>query len=130
MPICSHGCLDGFGILHSKLLNFVLNVLSLADEGALLKLLDLKSKEILQLTHHRHLEFLYHYPTKFFTTIFVGRPKYNIININLTYKQVFCNCFSEESRISISNFEAISDKKVSQAFIPCSRGLLEPIKRL
>jgi hypothetical protein len=55
MPICSHGCLDGFGILHSKLLKYILNVLSLADEGALLELLDLKSKEILQLPHHRHL---------------------------------------------------------------------------
>jgi hypothetical protein len=67
MPICSHGCLDGFGILHSKLLENILNILSLANEGALLELLDLKSKEILQLPHHRHLEFLYHYPTKFFT---------------------------------------------------------------
>jgi hypothetical protein len=67
MPISSHGCLDGFGILHSKLLKNVLNVLSLADEGAPLELLDLKSKEILQLPHHRHLEFLYHDPTKLFT---------------------------------------------------------------
>jgi hypothetical protein len=46
MPICSHGCLDGSDILHSKFLKYVLNVLSLADEGALLELLDLKSKEI------------------------------------------------------------------------------------
>jgi hypothetical protein len=60
MPICSHGFHDGFAILHPKLLKYVLNVLSLADEGALLELLDLKSKEILQLPHHRHLEFLYH----------------------------------------------------------------------
>jgi hypothetical protein len=45
MPIGSHGCLDGFAILHSKLLKHVINVLSLADEGALLELLDLKSKE-------------------------------------------------------------------------------------
>jgi hypothetical protein len=67
MPICSHRCLDGFGILHSKLLEYALNVLSLADEGALLELLDLKSKEILQLPHHRHPDFLYHYPTKLFT---------------------------------------------------------------
>jgi hypothetical protein len=67
MPISSHGCLDGFGIPHSKLLKNVLNVLSLADEGAPLELLDLKSKEILQLPHHRHLEFLYHDPTKLFT---------------------------------------------------------------
>jgi hypothetical protein len=49
IPICSHGCLDGFGILNSKLLEYVLNVLSLADEGAALELLDLEPKEILQL---------------------------------------------------------------------------------
>jgi hypothetical protein len=55
------------GILHSKLLENILNVLNLTDEGALLELLDLKSKEILQLPHHRHLEFLYHNPTKLFT---------------------------------------------------------------
>jgi hypothetical protein len=67
MPIGSHGCIDGFVILHSKLLKYVLNVLCLADEGALLELLDLKSKEIPQLPHHRHLEFLNHDPTKLFT---------------------------------------------------------------
>jgi hypothetical protein len=43
MPFCSHGCLDGLGILHSKHVKYVLNVLGLADEGAILKLLDLKS---------------------------------------------------------------------------------------
>jgi hypothetical protein len=31
MPICSHGCLDGFDILHSKLVKYVLNVFCLAD---------------------------------------------------------------------------------------------------
>jgi hypothetical protein len=67
MPICSHGSLDGFDILYSKLLENILNVLSLADEGALLELLDLKSKKILQLPHHRHLEFPCHNPTKLFT---------------------------------------------------------------
>jgi hypothetical protein len=67
MPIGSHGSLDGFGILHPKLLEYVLNVLSLAYEGALLELLELESKEILQIPHHRYLEFLYHDPTKLFT---------------------------------------------------------------
>jgi hypothetical protein len=47
MPICSHGSLDGFGILHSKLLENIMNVLCLSNEGALLELLDLESKEIL-----------------------------------------------------------------------------------
>jgi hypothetical protein len=43
MSIGSHGCLDGFAILHFKLFKYVLNVLCLADEGAILELLDLKS---------------------------------------------------------------------------------------
>jgi hypothetical protein len=43
MPISSHGCLDVLGVLHSKLVKNVLNVLCLADEGAILELLDLKS---------------------------------------------------------------------------------------
>jgi hypothetical protein len=37
MPIGSHGCLDGLGILHSKLGEYVLNVLRLADEGCPLR---------------------------------------------------------------------------------------------
>jgi hypothetical protein len=49
MPICSHRSLDGFGILHSKLLENILNILCLANEGGLLEFLDWKSKEILQL---------------------------------------------------------------------------------
>jgi hypothetical protein len=43
MPIGSHECLDGLGILHSKLVEYVLSILGLADEGALLELLHLKS---------------------------------------------------------------------------------------
>jgi hypothetical protein len=49
MPIGSHGCLDGLGILHSKLVENILNVLGLANEGALLELFYLKSQEVLQL---------------------------------------------------------------------------------
>jgi hypothetical protein len=67
MPICPYGCLDGFGFFHSKLLENILNLLSLVDEGALLELLDLESKKILQLPHHRHLECLYPYPAELFT---------------------------------------------------------------
>jgi hypothetical protein len=42
MSIGSHGRLDGFGIIHPKLKN-VLSVLRFANEGVILKLLDLKS---------------------------------------------------------------------------------------
>jgi hypothetical protein len=45
--------------------------------------------------------------------MFVSRPKDNVININLTYKQVFVNYFSEDSRICFTDFETISNKKVS-----------------
>jgi hypothetical protein len=113
MSICPHGSLDGFGILHSKLLGNILNVLCLANEGAFLELLDLESEEILQLPHHGHLKFPYHNSTKLFTRRLVSRPKDNIININLAYKQDFVNCFSEESSVSFSDFKAISGKKVS-----------------
>jgi hypothetical protein len=81
-------------------------------------------------THHRHLEFLCHDPTKLFTCRFVSRPKYNIININLAYKQFIIKCFGKERRIGLTDFEAISNKEISKALIPCSWGLLEPIKRL
>ena len=40
-------------------------------------------------------------------------PKYDIININLAYKQIFFNGFSKESRIGFTDFEAISDKEIS-----------------
>jgi hypothetical protein len=43
MPIGSHGCFDGFAILNPKLLKNVMNVFCLADEGAFLEFLDLKS---------------------------------------------------------------------------------------
>jgi hypothetical protein len=43
MPICPRRSLDGLGILYSKLLEYVLGVLCLVDEGAFLEFLDLKS---------------------------------------------------------------------------------------
>jgi hypothetical protein len=105
MPICSHRSLDGLVILHSKLLENVLSVLCLAHEGSLLELLDLESKEILQLPHHGHLKFMYHNSTKLYTGRLLSRPKDNIININLAYKQVFDNCFNKQSRVSFFDFK-------------------------
>ena len=32
---------------------------------------------------------------------------------DLAYKQIFCNSFSKECRIGFTDFEAISDKKIS-----------------
>jgi hypothetical protein len=49
---------------------------------------DLKTKEELQFTHHRHLKPLGHDPTKLFTKLIISRTKDNIININLTNKDI------------------------------------------
>jgi hypothetical protein len=131
MPICSHRSLDGLGILHSKLFEDVLSVLCLADEGALLELLDLESMKVLQLAHHGHIKFLYHNSTKLFTRWLVSRPKDNIININLAYKQVFDNCFSEESRVSFPDFKTtlVIRKSLRHSYYALG-GLFEPIKCL
>jgi hypothetical protein len=48
MLISSHGCLDGFVILHPKLLQNDLSVLCLADGGSILQLLYLEAQEMLQ----------------------------------------------------------------------------------
>jgi hypothetical protein len=45
MPMCPHGSLDRLSILHPKLLEYVLTVLCLANEGVLLEFLDLKSEK-------------------------------------------------------------------------------------
>ena len=67
MSIGWHRCLDGLGFIHVKLLQHVIGVLGLTYERAILELLDLKSKEELQLSHHGLLEPICHYPTKFLT---------------------------------------------------------------
>jgi hypothetical protein len=52
--VCFHRRLDGLHILHPKSLEDVLCVLGLGDEGDILELFDLESKELVQLAHHRH----------------------------------------------------------------------------
>jgi hypothetical protein len=86
MSIGSHWSLCGLGVLHLEPLEQALRVLRLRDEGAVLELLHLKPKEVVQLTHHRHLKFLCHHPAKLFTRLLVSRTKYYAIDINLAYK--------------------------------------------
>jgi hypothetical protein len=57
MSICPHRHLDGFSILHPKLLENILRALCLGDEIVILELLHLKSEEELELPHHGHLKF-------------------------------------------------------------------------
>jgi hypothetical protein len=88
MSIGWHWCLDGLGFVHVKLLQHVLGVLGLTYERAILELLDLKSKEELQLTHHGHLEPIRHNPTKFLTKSHISTTKYYVIDIYLANKDI------------------------------------------
>jgi hypothetical protein len=109
MPIGSHRCLRGFGVLHPKPLEKVLRVLRLGDECAVFELLHLESKEIVQLAHHRHLKLLSHHSAKLLTRLLVSRTKYYVIDINLAHKKVTITSLSEKSGIDFPNLEIISN---------------------
>jgi hypothetical protein len=102
----------------------------LGDEGAFLELLHLKSKEVVQLTHHQHLELLHHHPAKLLIGLLISRTKYNVIDIYLAYKKITIASLSKESRISFPNLESIRNEKISKTFISCSWGLLKSIECL
>src|SRR5688572_9655063 len=104
----SHWRLSGLSILHPKPFEQVLSVVHLGDEASFLELLHLESKEVVQLAHHRHLEFLHHYPAKLFTRLLISRTKYYVIDINLAHKQITITCLSEKSWIGFPNLESIS----------------------
>jgi hypothetical protein len=105
MSIGWHRCFDGLGIVHVKLIEHVISVLGLTYECAIHELLDLKTEKELQLAHHRHLKYFGHDPTKLINPSLISRPKYDIINIYLTYKQIIDLFTSEESRIGFAYFK-------------------------
>jgi hypothetical protein len=61
----------------------------LANESSLFGLLDLKYMKECENLHHEYLKPIHHYFTKLITKGFVNKTKYNIINIDLAYKQIF-----------------------------------------
>jgi hypothetical protein len=130
VSVGSHWRLSRLCVLHPKPFEQVLSVLHLGDECSFFELLHLKSKEVVQFTHHRHLKFLHHYRAKIFIRLLISRTKFYVIDIYLAYKQITITCFSKESRISFPDLESIGNKKISKAFIPCSWSLLKPIERL
>jgi hypothetical protein len=128
--ISAHGCLDWLCFIHAKLFEYVMSILHLANEGSLFSLLDLKSKKECENLHHGHLKHIDHYFAKLITKEFLSRTKYNIINIDLTYKQIFTHFSSEDSRVGLTNPKTIFNKEVPKAFILCSWCLLKSIERL
>jgi hypothetical protein len=130
MTVSTHGSLDWLCIIHVKHLEYVTSILYLANESSFFSLLDLKSKKECEDSHHGYFKPIDHDFAKLFTKGFVSRTKDNIINVYLTYKQIFSHFSSEESRIGLTNPKTIFNKKISKAFIPCSWCLLKPIERL
>ena len=61
-----HWSLDRLAIIHLELFENVSCILFLMDEGSFLQLLNLKTKEEVELTDHGHLEFPSHHFSKFF----------------------------------------------------------------
>jgi hypothetical protein len=130
MTISAYGRFDWLCFVHAKLFEYVTSILRLANEDFLFDLLDLKSKKECENPHYGHLKPIRHYFTKLITKGFVSRTKYNIINIDLAYKQIFIHFSSEESRVGLTNPKTIFNKEVPKAFIPCSWCLLKPIECL
>jgi hypothetical protein len=95
MSIGWHRSFDGLCIRLVKLLEHIMGVLCLANESPFLQLLDLKIKEELQFTHHRHLKSLGHDPTKLLTKLMVSTTKYYVIDIYLAHKYIFIDFASK-----------------------------------
>src|SRR5512142_3514250 len=102
MPVGCHRCLDGLRILQAKPLEWILDVLGLTHERPILELLDLKSKEKAQLSNHGHLKFPRHHITKFLAKYLISRTEYDVININLTHKEIITNDFCEKGGVNFS----------------------------
>jgi hypothetical protein len=130
MTISPHGHLDWLCFVNAKLFEYVTSILHLANESSLFGLLDLKSKKEYKNPHHRHLKHIHHYFAKLITKGFASRIKYNIINLDLAYKQIFTHFSTEESRVGLTNAKTIFNKKAHKAFIPCSWCLLKSIECL
>jgi hypothetical protein len=130
MTTIAHWRLDWLYFIHIKLFEYVTSIFHLANECSLFDLLDLKFKKECENPHHGHLKHICHYFAKPITKEFISRTKYNIININLAYKQIFTYFFSKESRVGLTNPKIIFHKEVTQTLIPYSWCLLKLIERL
>jgi hypothetical protein len=113
-----------------QIFRYVTCILRLVNESPFFSLLDLKSKKECENSHHEHFKLIGHDFAKLFTNEFISRTKDNIINLYLTYKQIFSQFSSEDSRIGLTNPKMIFNKKVSKSFIPYSWCLLKPIERI
>ena len=108
---CPHWCTNSFSIIHSKLLEHVLDILALTHKCAILHLLDLKTKEVTKLSNHGYLKLTCHHLAKLLTKILIGWSKYDVINIDLQHKQVFSNLLDEKSGVNLAIMNPLESRK-------------------
>ena len=123
-----HWCCEAFAVLHTELLQAIFEILLLRYEDAIALLSYLKTKEELQLSHHRHLILLLHHISKLITILLVGAAEDYVIHIYLAHKQFTIICLREECGIEGSRFEAVALQEVFDCVIPCARSLFEAIQ--
>jgi hypothetical protein len=75
MTISAHWSLDGLCIIHTKLLEYVMSILCLANEDLIFYLLDLKSKKECEFPHHGHLKPISHDFAKLIKKDLLVEPK-------------------------------------------------------
>jgi hypothetical protein len=71
--------------------------------------LDLKTKGVTQLSNYGHIKLISHHLLKLFTKVLIGWSKYDVIHIDLQYKQVLANLFGEKSGVNLSHNEAFRE---------------------
>jgi hypothetical protein len=81
MFICVHGSLDGFCLVHIKLLEDVICILDLANEGLILQVALFKIQEKILAPYHIHFKPIGHDFTEHITKRLISRNKYYAINI-------------------------------------------------
>ena len=116
-----------FAVLHSKLLQAILEVFLLRYEDDVALLSYLKTNEELHLTHHGHLILLLHHVSKLITVFLISAAEDNVIHGT---KQFSIICLREERGIQGTRFEAFALQEVLECVIPSTRGLFEAIQCL
>ena len=95
-----------FVVLHSKLLQAIIEVFFLRYEDVVALLTDFETRKELQLAHHGHLILLLHHVSKLITVFLISAAEDNVVHIDLVDKQFTIICLREECGIQGTRFEA------------------------
>jgi hypothetical protein len=111
MTISAHGSLDWLCFVPAKLFEYVTSILHLPNKSSLFGLPDLKSKKEYENPYYGHFKSIHHYFAKLIIKGFVSRTKYNIINIDLAYKQIFTHFLVKRVESALPMLKPFSIRK-------------------